>query len=173
MINYISVCVINRISAESLYITKHPVKFLPISLIEGLYLKQGCFCPRWGSEEFQLAERWYLENCLSRELCHLNFRNLWVNFCLFFMKFLLLLFCCHWARTLAPPPLCTFIQQKLCNNKTTRSALRVDCVVPIRSSSFGQLFFSVRASKLWNQLPVEIRNCTSHHTFTHRLKDLL
>ena len=66
----------------------------------------------------------------------------------------------------APPPLCTFIQQKQCNNKTTRSALRGDCVVPLRSSSFGQLCFSVRASKLWNQLPVEIRNCTSHHTFT-------
>ena len=68
------------------------------------------------------------------------------------------------------PPLCTFIQQKSSSSRTTRSALRGDCVVPLGSSSFGQLCFSVRASKLWNQLPVDIRNSTSHHTFTHHLK---
>ena len=62
----------------------------------------------------------------------------------------------------------TFLySRKKSNSRTTRSALRGDCVVPISSSSFGQLCFSVRASKLWNQLPVEIRNCTSHHTSIH------
>ena len=65
------------------------------------------------------------------------------------------------------------IHQKNSNSRTTRAALRGDCVVPLRSSSFGQLCFSVRASQLWNQLPVEIRSCTSHNTFTYCLKDWL
>uniref|UniRef100_A0A8C7CP59 Reverse transcriptase domain-containing protein n=1 Tax=Oncorhynchus kisutch TaxID=8019 RepID=A0A8C7CP59_ONCKI len=76
---------------------------------------------------------------------------------------------------LAPPPLNIFVKQKTqtYGSRSTRSAMRGDCIVPLRKSTFSKSAFSVRASHVWNTLPSDTHNCTTYHTFTKCLKTWL
>ena len=75
---------------------------------------------------------------------------------------------------LAPPPLRVFIttmdENIDENRRITRSVTRGDCAVSFRNSTFTQNVFSVRASAIWNKLPLAIRNCTNFNTFKVVLK---
>jgi hypothetical protein len=75
---------------------------------------------------------------------------------------------------LAPPPPSTFVKQKTQTHgsRFTRSAMRGDCIVPLRKSTFSQSAFSVRDYHVWNKLPSETHNCTTYHTFTKKHKDM-
>ena len=76
---------------------------------------------------------------------------------------------------LARPPLSIFVKQKTqtYGSRSTRSAMRGDCIVPLRKSTFSKSAFSVRASHVWNTLPSDTHNCTTYHTFTKCLKTWL
>ena len=76
---------------------------------------------------------------------------------------------------LAPPPLSIFVKQKsqTYGSRSARSAMRGDCIVPLRKSTFSKSAFSVRASHVWNTLPSDTHNCTTYHTFTKCLKTWL
>ncbi len=74
---------------------------------------------------------------------------------------------------LAPPPLSAYIKQKENNNHTTRATARGDCIVPLRRTSCGQTVLSVAGSRIWNNLPIIIRDCNTYTTFKISLKKWL
>ncbi len=53
---------------------------------------------------------------------------------------------------LAPPVLNQFVSVAPDGCRLTRSAVRGDCVVPLRKSGFSQRVFSVRAAREWNSI---------------------
>ena len=53
----------------------------------------------------------------------------------------------------------------------TRSTTRKDFYVPRWSTKYGQRSFQYRAAKVWNTLPVEIKQTTVLYTFKSDLKD--
>ncbi len=57
---------------------------------------------------------------------------------------------------LAPPVLNQFVNVAPNGYRLTRSAVRGDCIVPLRKSVFSQRLFSVRAAREWNSIPT---NC--------------
>uniref|UniRef100_A0A673YKD7 SP110 nuclear antigen, tandem duplicate 1 n=1 Tax=Salmo trutta TaxID=8032 RepID=A0A673YKD7_SALTR len=61
------------------------------------------------------------------------------------------------------PPRSAFIKQKTHFSRSTRSAMRGDCIVPFRKSTFSQTAFTLRVSHVWNSLPSDTRNCATHN----------
>ncbi len=53
---------------------------------------------------------------------------------------------------LAPPVLNQFVNVAPSGYRLTRSAVRGDCIVPLRKSGFSQRVFSVRAAREWNSI---------------------
>lgn len=74
---------------------------------------------------------------------------------------------------LAPPPLADFIKSKSVENRITRGAIRADCIIPRRKTSFGQAVFSYKASHQWNTVPQPIRECSSFNSFKLNFKKWL
>jgi hypothetical protein len=64
-----------------------------------------------------------------------------------------------------PPPLSTSVKQttQTYGSRSTRSAMRGDCIVALRKSTFSKSVFSVRASHVWNTLPSD----TQLHHISH------
>ena len=54
-----------------------------------------------------------------------------------------------------------------------RSSDPSDLVVPRARLRFGERAFSVAAPRLWNSLPVDIRNAATLHTFKKKLKTFM
>lgn len=76
---------------------------------------------------------------------------------------------------LAPPPLKEFIKRSNTQSaaRVTRAVVRGDCAVPYRRTTFGQTVLSVTGGKLWNSLPLTVRECPSYNSFKLELKDWL
>ena len=56
---------------------------------------------------------------------------------------------------------------------TLRSDTNNDLVVPRARLRFGERAFSVAAPRLWNSLPVDIRNAATLYTFKKKLKTFM
>ena len=74
---------------------------------------------------------------------------------------------------LAPPPLSAYVRQNDNVSHTTRATNRGDCVIPLRRTSQGQTVLSVAGSRIWNTLPVMIRDCNTYAAFKKNLKKWL
>lgn len=75
--------------------------------------------------------------------------------------------------SLAPPYL-TDLLHIYTPSRTLRSSLSLSLVLPrIRLKTMGARTFSHAAPRLWNSLPLDIRNIDSLHTFKSRLKTYL
>lgn len=76
---------------------------------------------------------------------------------------------------LAPPPLKEFIKRTNTQPSTrvTRAVVRGDCVVSYRRTTFGQSALSVMGGRLWNGLPLTVRECPTYTSFKMELKDWL
>lgn len=74
---------------------------------------------------------------------------------------------------LAPRVLNQFVNIVPNTHRSTRSATRGDCIVPLRKSAFGQTAFSVRAAREWNLIPIHIRNFKTYASFKFHLKKWL
>lgn len=55
-------------------------------------------------------------------------------------------------------------------SRSTSRAVRGDCVISFRCSSFSQSCFSVRASQMYKTLPAGIRNCATYLTCTQSVQ---
>ena len=73
---------------------------------------------------------------------------------------------------LVSPPLHGFIR-RLESGGSTRASVKGDCVIPFRRTTFGQNVLSIIGGKLWNSLPLIIRECPTFNTFKTRLKQWL
>ena len=73
---------------------------------------------------------------------------------------------------LAPRPLHSFIL-RLESGRSTRASVKGDCVIPFRRTTFGQNVLSIIGGKLWNSLPLIIRECPTFNTFKTHLKQWL
>jgi len=71
---------------------------------------------------------------------------------------------------LAPPPLLDFFKLNTNSGARTRASVRGDCEVPFRRTAFGQNSLSVKACKLWNSIPISVRECSTFPIFKTRLK---
>ncbi len=74
---------------------------------------------------------------------------------------------------LAPPVLNQFVNVAPNRYRLTRSALRGDCIVPLRKSVFSQRVFSVRAVCEWNSIPTNITKFNTYASFKFHLKKWL
>ncbi len=66
----------------------------------------------------------------------------------------------------APPVFKDYIHQ--ITGRYTRAGIRGDCNVPLRRTTFGQLYFAFRGTHEWNRLPVELKefeHLTGHGGF--------
>ncbi len=59
---------------------------------------------------------------------------------------------------LAPPPLSDFIKQRASGDPVTRSIARGGCELPLKRTAVGQNVLSYKGSKLWNSLPLSVRD---------------
>ena len=72
---------------------------------------------------------------------------------------------------LAPPVLRQFVNTG--STACTRSAVRGDCILPLRKSAFSQSAFSIKAARDWNLIPTQIRDLQTYASFKVNLKKWL
>ena len=68
---------------------------------------------------------------------------------------------------------CLTVKRRAEGAMGTRSSCSTDFVVPVSKKCAGDRAFSVIAPRLWNLLPVSIKNVTSQQSFKSMLKDYL
>lgn len=72
---------------------------------------------------------------------------------------------------LSPPSLKDFIKFKSSTGaRVTRASVRGDCVVPHRDTAFSKNVLSVKGTKIWNNIPKDIRACATFMLFKIKLK---
>lgn len=74
---------------------------------------------------------------------------------------------------LASPPLNQLVNIRTTVYRSTRGALRGDCIIPLRQSKFSQSAFSVKAAREWNTIPTTIRDLDTDKVFRLQLKKWL
>ena len=72
---------------------------------------------------------------------------------------------------LYPPPLEEFISRQPVRSIGTRAAIRGDCEVQFRRTTFAQNVLSVKGCLEWNKLPINIRECPTYGTFKSKLSE--
>ncbi len=74
------------------------------------------------------------------------------------------------VNNLAPSPLKELVFSCTENIRQTRASSRGDCAANFRVTDFGRSAFSVRAVNHWNNLPINIRQCSTLAQFKGQLK---
>ncbi len=74
---------------------------------------------------------------------------------------------------LSSPPLGQLVRIRTTDYRSTRDAVRGDCIIPLRQSKFSQSAFSVKAAQEWNTIPTTIRALDTYALFKGSIEELV